>query len=103
MRRSSSTDERELDEHWDDFAARLSFVVSTAEDGTELAQAVNDAEQEIEAEGERLVYLSVPPGAMRGHGADAGEGGDRRELLAGRGEAVRARLRERPRAQRGAA
>ncbi len=54
----------ELDESWDDFAARLSFVVSTAEDGTELAQAVTDAEQEIGAQGERLVYLSVPPGAM---------------------------------------
>ena len=55
----------ELDEHWDDFAARLSFVVSSAEDGADLAQAVTDAEAEIGAEGERLVYLSVPPGAMQ--------------------------------------
>ena len=55
----------ELDEHWGDFAARLSFVVSSAEDGAELAQAVTDAEAEIGAEGERLVYLSVPPGAMQ--------------------------------------
>ncbi|MFL5864801.1 MAG: glucose-6-phosphate dehydrogenase [Solirubrobacteraceae bacterium] len=55
----------ELDEHWDEFAPRISFVASTAEDGTELARAVTDAEQEVRAEGERLVYLSVPPGAMR--------------------------------------
>jgi glucose-6-phosphate 1-dehydrogenase len=52
-------------EHWDKFAAKLSFVVSSAEDGSDLAQAVQQAEQEIDAEGERLVYLSVPPGAMR--------------------------------------
>ena len=55
----------ELDEHWDDFAARVSFVASSAEDGSELAQAVTDAEAEIGAEGERLIYLSVPPGAMQ--------------------------------------
>jgi glucose-6-phosphate 1-dehydrogenase len=55
----------ELDEHWDAFAARVSFVASSAEDGSELAQAVRNAEAEIGAEGERLVYLSVPPGAMR--------------------------------------
>ena len=56
----------ELDEHWDDFARRVSFVASSAEDGGELAQAVKDAEAEIGAEGERLVYLSVPPSAMQG-------------------------------------
>jgi glucose-6-phosphate 1-dehydrogenase len=56
----------EVDEHWDDFAARISFVTSSAEDGSELAQAIRDAETEIGAEGERLVYLSVPPKAMQG-------------------------------------
>ena len=55
----------ELDDHWDEFAAKLSFVASSAEDGQDLAEAVTRAEQEIGAEGERLVYLSVPPGAMR--------------------------------------
>ena len=55
----------ELDEHWDEFAAKLSFVASTADDGVDLAQAVKDAEQQIDAEGERLVYLSVPPDAMQ--------------------------------------
>jgi glucose-6-phosphate 1-dehydrogenase len=55
----------ELDERWHDFAGRLSFVVSSAEDGGDLAAAIEAAEEEIDAEGERLVYLSVPPGAMR--------------------------------------
>ena len=55
----------EIDEHWDEFAPRLSFVASSAEDGSELAQAVTDAEQEIGAAGKRLVYLSVPPSAMQ--------------------------------------
>jgi glucose-6-phosphate 1-dehydrogenase len=56
----------EVDEHWDEFAGRLSFVASTAEDGGDLARAVKDAERQIDAEGERLVYLSVPPDAMEG-------------------------------------
>ncbi|HEY2259717.1 MAG TPA: glucose-6-phosphate dehydrogenase [Solirubrobacteraceae bacterium] len=54
----------ELDEHFKQFAPRLQFVVSSADDGAELAEAVKRAEGEIGAEGERLVYLSVPPGAM---------------------------------------
>jgi glucose-6-phosphate 1-dehydrogenase len=56
---------RELDERWDAFAQRLSFVASSADDGRDLARAIVDAESEMEAEGERLVYLSVPPGAMQ--------------------------------------
>jgi len=54
----------ELDDSWEEFAARLSFVASSAEDGRELAAAVQAAEREIDASGERLVYLSVPPRAM---------------------------------------
>ena len=54
----------ELDDSWEEFASRLSFVVSSDEDGSALAEAVTAAEDEIDAEGERLVYLSVPPGAM---------------------------------------
>jgi glucose-6-phosphate 1-dehydrogenase len=65
----------ELDEHWEEFSARLSFVVSSADDGRDLAQAVVDAESEIHAEGERLVYLSVPPGAMQDMVAMLGETG----------------------------
>jgi glucose-6-phosphate 1-dehydrogenase len=55
----------ELDEHWGEFASRLSFVESNADDGEDLARAIVVAEREVGAEGERLVYLSVPPGAMR--------------------------------------
>ena len=40
-------------------------MASSADDGRDLARAVLDAEREIDAEGERLVYLSVPPGAMQ--------------------------------------
>jgi glucose-6-phosphate 1-dehydrogenase len=54
----------ELDDDWNGFAERLSFVASSAQDGSELAEAVKAAEREIGAEGERLIYLSVPPGAM---------------------------------------
>ncbi len=56
---------QELDEHWDEFAAKLSFVTSTADDGQDLAAAVQAAEAEIDAEGQRLVYLSVPPTATK--------------------------------------
>jgi glucose-6-phosphate 1-dehydrogenase len=52
-------------EQWDAFAAKLSFVASSAQDGRDLAAAVVAAEREIDAAGDRLVYLSVPPGAMR--------------------------------------
>jgi glucose-6-phosphate 1-dehydrogenase len=56
----------ELDEDsWREFSSRLSFVASSADDGAELAQAVTDAESALDDPGERLVYLSVPPGAMQ--------------------------------------
>jgi glucose-6-phosphate 1-dehydrogenase len=53
------------DKGWDEFASRLRFVTSSADDGTDLAQAVTDAEAEIDASGQRLVYLSVPPKAAQ--------------------------------------
>jgi glucose-6-phosphate 1-dehydrogenase len=56
----------ELDERWEEFAERLSFVTSSAEDGQELAGAIEAAEREVGATSERLVYLSVPPGATLG-------------------------------------
>src|ERR1700744_2097126 len=43
-----------VDEGWVDFGSRLSFVASSAEDGSDLAEAVEAAEAEIDAEGERL-------------------------------------------------
>ncbi|MEV4420942.1 glucose-6-phosphate dehydrogenase [Patulibacter sp. NPDC049589] len=63
------------DEAWSEFSKRLSFVVSSADDGTDLADAVKAAEEEIDAKGKRLVYLSVPPAAMRGMVGMLGETG----------------------------
>ncbi|MET0190553.1 MAG: glucose-6-phosphate dehydrogenase, partial [Pseudonocardia sediminis] len=51
---------------WDDFAPRLSFTVSSADDGEDLAEAVDAAEKELGESARRLVYLSVPPTAMLG-------------------------------------
>ncbi len=53
----------------DEVLSRVRFVVSDADDGTDLAQAVRDAESDLDqatAEARRLVYLSVPPSAMTG-------------------------------------
>ena len=57
--------DEELDGDWDEFAKTLSFATSSADDGSDLAKAVTAAEQEIDASGERLVYLSVPPNATQ--------------------------------------
>ncbi len=74
-----------LDEHgpdaiddadWEEFAARLSFVASSADDAGALAEAVRAAEDELGGERvERLLYLSVPPGAMKGMVEQLGESG----------------------------
>jgi glucose-6-phosphate 1-dehydrogenase len=66
---------KELDGHWQDFSARLSFVASSDSDGSDLAGAITSAESEIDAAGERLVYLSVPPSAMEGMVKMLGESG----------------------------
>jgi glucose-6-phosphate 1-dehydrogenase len=55
--------DEDVDGDWDEFAQTLSFVASSADDGSDLAEAVSAGESEIDATGERLVYLSVPPGA----------------------------------------
>jgi glucose-6-phosphate 1-dehydrogenase len=54
-----------VDGDWDAFAKTISFVASSADDGSDLAEAVSAAEKEIDAQGERLVYLSVPPTATQ--------------------------------------
>jgi glucose-6-phosphate 1-dehydrogenase len=54
-----------LDGGWKAFSDRLSFVASRAEDGSELSRAVQAAERDVQATGERLIYLSVPPAAMQ--------------------------------------
>ena len=45
---------------------RISFQTSDHDKGEELAQAVRDAEEELGEGVRRLIYLSVPPGAMEG-------------------------------------
>jgi len=49
----------------DAFAERVSFTVSSADDGTDLAEAVKEAEGEVGEGVKRLIYLSVPPSAMK--------------------------------------
>ncbi|TCK26660.1 glucose-6-phosphate dehydrogenase [Pseudonocardia endophytica] len=51
---------------WEEFASRLTFVPSNADDGSDLARAVREAEDGLGDGARRLVYLSVPPGAMLG-------------------------------------
>jgi glucose-6-phosphate 1-dehydrogenase len=50
---------------WDAFAPDIRFVVSSAEDGTDLASAVAEAEKQLGDDVRRLLYLSVPPSAMQ--------------------------------------
>jgi glucose-6-phosphate 1-dehydrogenase len=50
---------------WDDFAGRVRFVTSSAEDGSGLAAAVDRATEELGGRALRLHYLSVPPSAMQ--------------------------------------
>jgi glucose-6-phosphate 1-dehydrogenase len=50
---------------------RISFQTSSAEDGSDLAAAVREAENVVKGDGSaddvrRLLYLSVPPGAVEG-------------------------------------
>jgi len=52
----------------DDLVGRLSFCASDAEDGAQLAQEVRRAEERLHRDHDevhRLLYLSVPPTAMR--------------------------------------
>jgi glucose-6-phosphate 1-dehydrogenase len=53
------------DAAWDAFAQRLSFVVSSSDDGAALADAVAAARQELGERSRTLLYLSVPPSAMK--------------------------------------
>ncbi|MBC9735462.1 glucose-6-phosphate dehydrogenase [Nocardioides marmotae] len=50
----------------EELVGRVSFRPSSADDGSDLAEAVREAEQELGGEARRLVYLSVPPSAMQG-------------------------------------
>jgi glucose-6-phosphate 1-dehydrogenase len=47
-----------------DFLERISFVASSAEDGSDLAHAVKQAREELGTDSRTLLYMSVPPSAM---------------------------------------
>jgi glucose-6-phosphate 1-dehydrogenase len=49
----------------DDFLQRLRFQTSDADDGADLAQAVRDAHDKLGGDAKTLIYLSVPPTAMK--------------------------------------
>ena len=49
----------------DDVLSRVSFQTSSADDGSDLAGKVREAEERFGGEVRRLVYLSVPPSAMK--------------------------------------
>ncbi len=71
-RHSPGTDEEFRDsvtpddagEQWAGFAERIRFVVSSADDGDDLAAAVAEAEKRLGDDVRRLLYLSVPSSAM---------------------------------------
>ena len=66
----------------EDLLARVSFATSSAEDGSELAAKVREAEEGMEGP-RRLLYLSVPPAAMQDMVAMLGREGltDRSRLV----------------------
>ena len=51
---------------WEVFVAALSFVASSAEDGTALLSAIEEAEAAIGGDVSRLFHLAVPPDAVLG-------------------------------------
>jgi len=62
----------------DDIVARVSYRSASDDDGSALAEAVRDAESGFdadEADVRRLLYLSIPPGAMEGMVAMLGREG----------------------------
>ena len=72
----------------DDFVSRVSFCTSSADDGSDLAEAVGKEEERVAGDGgvedvRRLIYLSVPPSAMEPMIAMLGESGlsDRARLV----------------------
>jgi len=72
-----------MDDAEPDFLQRLSFVVSSADDGDDLAEAVREARDELGEDARVLLYLSVPSSAMNDMVAMLGEAGlaDRARLV----------------------
>ncbi len=72
------------DEDWVRFAARISFVASSDDDGEELAAAARAARQELGDGSRTLLYMSVPPSAMQpmvGMLASTGLSADRARIV----------------------
>lgn len=63
------------DSAWREFAQRLSFRVSSADDGADLAGHVREQRESLGGDARTLLYLSVPPGAMTGMVGMLGETG----------------------------
>jgi glucose-6-phosphate 1-dehydrogenase len=71
-------------ERWEAFAAKLSFVASSAQDGDDLAAAVGIACEELGADARVLLYLSVAPSATKAlveMVAQTGLSGDRTRIV----------------------
>jgi glucose-6-phosphate 1-dehydrogenase len=80
----AADDLKEHGDTWDVFKERVSFVASSAEDGADLAAAVGDARRGLGDDARTLLYLSVPPSAMKamvGMLADTGLSTDRARLV----------------------
>jgi glucose-6-phosphate 1-dehydrogenase len=72
------------EEGWKAFAPHLSFVQSSADDGADLAAAVQQARKELGEDSRTLLYLSVPPSAMKpmvGMLAETGLSTDRARIV----------------------
>jgi glucose-6-phosphate 1-dehydrogenase len=61
----ASVEPEDAGDGWAQFADGIRFVVSSADDGEDLAAAVGEAEKDLGGDDvRRLLYLSVPPSAM---------------------------------------
>jgi glucose-6-phosphate 1-dehydrogenase len=72
------------DQDWSNFASRLSFVVSSDDDGADLAAAVHTARGALGETSRTLLYMSVPPSAMKpmvGMLAETGLTADRARIV----------------------
>lgn len=72
------------DEAWASFAEKLSFEKSSADDGAKLAEAAKAAREELGDESRTLLYMSVPPSAMKpmvGMLAETGLSTDRARIV----------------------
>jgi glucose-6-phosphate 1-dehydrogenase len=72
------------DDDWKPFSEKLSFVTSSDDDGADLAKAVKDARKDLGDDSRTLLYMSVPPSAMKpmvGMLAETGLSTDRARIV----------------------